>query len=150
MAETTTTGTAAPLLGNWSDPIEDGVRDLVRAFIEALLEEELEAALGRVCYERTDKEPRGWRNGHRERQVIGAFGSETVRAPTVRLAREDGGTTEWRLKGVRRYQRLTKRAEALIAGACWQGPTRVGCIGPCQRCSRASSARTWSAALGAR
>ena len=47
MDETTTTSTAAPLLGNWSDPIEDEVRDRVRAFIEAILEEELEATLRR-------------------------------------------------------------------------------------------------------
>ena len=35
--------------------------------------------------------------------------------------REEGGTAEWRSKGLRRYQRLTKRAEALIAGAYLAG-----------------------------
>ena len=45
------------------------------AFIEAILEEELEAALGRARYQRTDEGPRGWRNGHRERQ-----GDRPVRA----------------------------------------------------------------------
>ncbi|WP_167767222.1 transposase [Jannaschia formosa] len=58
------------MLEGWSDPIEDGVRGRVRAFIEAILEEELEAALGRGRYERSEKGPRGWRNGHRDRQVI--------------------------------------------------------------------------------
>jgi transposase-like protein len=121
MDETTTTSAPAPSPGDWSDPIEDGVRGRVRAFIEAILEEELEAALGRGRYERTDEGPRGWRNGHRERQVIGTFGPETVRVPRARLAREDGGATEWRSKGLRRYQRLTKRAEALVASAYLAG-----------------------------
>ncbi|TFL15885.1 transposase, partial [Jannaschia formosa] len=109
------------MLEGWSDPIEDGVRGRVRACIEAILEEELEAALGRGRYERSEKGPRGWRNGHRDRQVIGTFGPETVQVPRARLAREDGGTTEWRSQGLRRYQRLTKRAEALIAGAYLAG-----------------------------
>ena len=122
MDETTTTQAPSPLLGaDWSDPIEDGVRGRVRAFIEAILEEELEAALGRARYERTDEGPRGWRNGHRDRQVIGTFGAETVRVPRARLVREEGGTAEWRSKGLRRYQRLTKRAEALIVGAYLAG-----------------------------
>ena len=121
MDETTTGRAAAPLLEDWSDPIEDGVRGRVRAFIEAILEEELEAALGRGRYERSDQGPCGWRNGHRDRQVIGTFGPETVRVPRARLAREGGGTTEWRSRGLRRYQRLTKRAEALIAGAYLAG-----------------------------
>ena len=122
MDETTTTQAPSPLLGaDWSDPIEDGVRGWVRAFIEAILEEELEAALGRGRYVRGEDGARGWRNGHRDRQVIGTFGPETVRVPRARLAREDGGTAEWRSKGLRRYQRLTKRAEALIAGAYLAG-----------------------------
>ena len=122
MDDTTTTQGPSPLLGaDWSDPIEDGVRGRVRAFIEAILEEELKAALGRGRYERAEDGSRGWRNGHRERQVIGTFGAGTVRVPRARLAREDGGTTEWRSKGLRRYQRLTKRAEALIAGAYLAG-----------------------------
>jgi transposase-like protein len=53
--------------------------------------------------------------------VIGTFGPETVRVPRARMAREDGRTTEWRSQGLRRYQRLTKRAEALIAGAYLAG-----------------------------
>ena len=53
--------------------------------------------------------------------MIGTFRPETVRAPRARLAREDGGTAEWRSRGLRRYQRLTKRAEALIAGTYLAG-----------------------------
>jgi transposase-like protein len=80
----------------WSDPIEDGVRGRARAFIEAILEEEREAALGRGRDERSEEGPRGWRNGHRKRQVIGTFGPETVRVPRTRMTRADGKTTEWR------------------------------------------------------
>ncbi len=122
MKETTTDTTALPLLGaDWSDPIEDGIRSRVRGFIEAIIEEELETALGRGRYERAAEGPRGYRNGHREREVIGTFGSETIRVPRARLAPEDGTTAEWRSKALRRYQRLTKRAEALIASVYLAG-----------------------------
>ena len=122
MTETTTDMTALPLLGaDWSDPIEDGIRSRVRGFIEAIIEEELETALGRGRYERAAEGPRGYRNGHREREVIGTFGSETIRVPRARLAPEDGTTAEWRSKALRRYQRLTKRAEALIASVYLAG-----------------------------
>lgn len=116
MEETITTSQSALFAGeDWSDPLEAGVRGRVREFIEAILEEELEAALGRGRYERCKDGARGWRNGHRQRQVIGTFGPETVRVPRARLATGDGRTAEWRSKALRRYQRLTKRAEALIA-----------------------------------
>jgi putative transposase len=122
MDETTTTPALSPVLGaGWSDPLEDEVRGRVRTFIEEILEEELSAALGRGRYERAEDAGLGWRNGHRARQVIGTFGAETVRVPRARLVREEGGTAEWRSKALRRYQRLTRRAEALIAGAYLAG-----------------------------
>lgn len=105
MEETTTTPAPWPLLGaGWSDPLEEEVRGRVRAFIEAILEEELSAALGRERYERAEDAGAGWRNGHRERQVIGTFGAETVRVPRARLVRKEGGTAEWagRRNGARR------------------------------------------------
>ena len=122
--ETTTTQTAAlPLLcDDWSDPLEDGIRSRVRDFIEAILEEELEAALGRKRYERGGGgESAGHRNGHRSREVIGTFGSETIMVPRARLTKEDDGSQEWRSKALRRYQRLTKKAEALIASVYLAG-----------------------------
>ncbi len=116
MKDDTETSTFALLAGDGSfDPLEDGVRRRVRGFIEAIVEEELRAALGRGRYERPAEGARGQRNGHRERQVIGTFGSETVRVPRARMIDEDGRSSEWRLKALRRYQRLTKKAEALIA-----------------------------------
>lgn len=97
------------------DPFEDEVRQRVRGFIEVILEEELQTALGRSSYQRPAEGARGQRNGHRERQVIGTFGPETVKVPRARLVGDDDRTREWRSKSLRRYQRLTKKAEALIA-----------------------------------
>ena len=69
MEETTKTDRAAPLIGgDWTDPLEDGVRSRVRDFIETILEEELEAALGRARYERKSEGKKGYRNGHRDRE----------------------------------------------------------------------------------
>jgi putative transposase len=103
------------------DPVEDGVRRRVRGFIEAILEEELQAALGRGRYERFGAGATGHRNGHRERQIIGTFGAETVKVPRARLLDDQGKTSEWRSQALRRYQRLTKKAEALIAAVYLAG-----------------------------
>ncbi len=54
----------------WFDPIEAGIRDRVRGFIQELLEQELAAALGRARHERAAGEPKGYRNGTRERQLL--------------------------------------------------------------------------------
>jgi Transposase, Mutator family len=73
--------------GDWSDPLEDGVRGRVRAFIEAILEKDLSSALGRGRYERSGAAGHGWRNGHRERQVIGTS-EPTISVPRGRLWRD--------------------------------------------------------------
>ena len=91
------------------------------ADIEAILEEELEAALGRGRYERACDGARGHRNGHRERQVIGTFCAEPVNVPRARLVDDAGQVSEWRSEALRRYQRLTKKAEALIASVYLAG-----------------------------
>ncbi|WP_084627360.1 IS256 family transposase [Sediminimonas qiaohouensis] len=122
MAESTKTDRAAPLIGgDWTDPLEDGVRSRVRDFIETILEEELEAALGRGRYERKSEGATGYRNGHRDREIVGTFGPETIRVPRARIAGADGKTTEWRSQALPRYRRLTRKAEALIAGAYLAG-----------------------------
>jgi putative transposase len=116
---------------DWFDPLEAGVRTRIRGFIEELLEAELEAALGRDRYER----PRlaetgagdesvvtaGHRHGHRERQLMGSFGPVTVRVPRARLETPDGKTAEWKNRTIPAYQRRTKKADALIAGAYLAG-----------------------------
>ena len=116
---------------DWFDPLETGVRTRIRGFIEELLEAELDAALGRDRYER----PRlpetgvggrpvvgaGHRHGHRERQLMGTFGPVSVRVPRARLETSDGKTVEWKNATIPAYQRRTKQADALIAGAYLAG-----------------------------
>ena len=118
---------------DWFDPLEAGVRTRIRSFIEELLEAELEAALSRKRYARRStpengadgEEARppvsGHRHGHRERTLMGTFGAVTVCVPRARLATPEGRTTEWRNASLPAYQRLTRRAEALIAGAYLSG-----------------------------
>jgi putative transposase len=105
----------------WFDPIEAGIRERVRGFIEALIEQELEAALRRGRYERDASAPKGYRNGGRERRLTGSFGSVRISVPRARLASEDGSTREWRSRALPRYARMTRRVEALIAGAYLAG-----------------------------
>jgi len=114
---------ALSLLANEAgyDPIEDRLRESIRATIEAVFEEELAQFLGRCRYDRAAAQPAGYRHGHRERQLIGTFGTETVSVPRARVVSEDGKTTEWRSKALPRYQRLTKKAEALIASVYLAG-----------------------------
>jgi putative transposase len=113
---------------DWFDPLEAGVRTRIRSFIEELLEAELDAALGRDRYER----PRvaesgrpvvrtGHRHGHRERQLMGTFGPVTVRVPRARLETSDSKTVERKNATIPAYQRRTKQADALIAGAYLAG-----------------------------
>ena len=73
----------------WFDPIEAGIRDRVRGFIEELLEQELTAALGRTRHERAEGEPAGYRNGTRERQLLGSFG------PVARIRPVRAAATGW-------------------------------------------------------
>jgi len=118
------TDTTAPaLLGSEPgyDPIEDRIRQNIRATIEAMFEEELADFIGRCRYGRSDGPTKGYRHGHRERQLVGTFGAETVSVPRARVEDEDGKVTEWRSKALPRYQRLTKKAEALIASVYLAG-----------------------------
>jgi transposase-like protein len=52
---------------------------------------------------------------------MGTFGATTVRVPRARLATPEGKTAEWRNATVPAYQRRTKQADALIAGAYLSG-----------------------------
>ena len=103
------------------DPLEDRLRLNIRATIEAVFEEELESFLGRCRYGRGGEGAKGHRNGHRSRQIIGTFGAETVQVPRARILHEDGQSSEWRSKALPRYQRLTRKAEALIAAVYLAG-----------------------------
>src|SRR6202030_3668797 len=116
------------LCDDWFDPLENGVRTRIRGFIEELLEAELDAALGRARYERpgaggggSPESSAGSRHGHRERRILGTFGATMVRVPRARLTTPEGKTREWRNATIPAYQRRTKRADALIAGAYLSG-----------------------------
>ena len=121
----TTTEVADTMLfagDSWFDPIEMSIRGRVRGFIEELLEQELTAALGRSRSERVAGEPKGYRNGRRERQLLGSFGPVEISVPRARMAEANGGgTREWRSPALPRYARMTRQVEALIAGAYLAG-----------------------------
>ena len=120
---TTAAGGTALFAGEaWFDPIEAGIRGRIRGFIEELLEQELTAALGRARHERAAGEAKGYRNGTRERRLLGSFGPVEVDVPRARMAADDGGgTREWRSSALPRYARMTRQVEALIAGAYLAG-----------------------------
>ena len=122
MEHLTASTSAVPFSGeDWFDPLEDAIRFRVRAFIEALVEEEAQAALaGRERYQRNGP-PQGYRNGYRQRRLVGTFGALTVSLPRVRLLDGDGGEKEWRSQTIQAYKRLTKRAEAIIANTYLAG-----------------------------
>ena len=113
----------------WFDPIEAGIRDRIRGFIEELVEDELSGILGRTRYQRPDRSAEaaptrlaaGYRNGRRERQLLGSFGLVTISVPRARLDNADGTNREWRSLALPRYARMTKQVEALIAGAYLSG-----------------------------
>jgi putative transposase len=123
--------TAVHLLDDWFDPIETGLRDRVRELIQAMIESELEAALSRPRYARRPKGASekadgvsgvtGHRHGHRSRSLLGTFGRVAIAVPRARLATAEGQTTEWKSTALRAYQRRTKRADSLIAGAYLAG-----------------------------
>lgn len=122
MTKTTETTMPALLCGDAGyDPIEDRLRQNIRATIEALFEEELAAFIGRCRYDRGAGSTKGYRHGHRDRQLTGTFGTQTVSVPRARIEDEEGKVTEWRSQALPRYQRLTKKAEALIASVYLAG-----------------------------
>jgi putative transposase len=123
--------TSAQLFDDWFDPIEMGVRAQVRSFIEGMIEAELETALSRRRYGRSattkdeaDSAPAGLsghRHGHRSRSLMGTFGRVEIRVPRARLMTADSKTSEWKSKTLPSYQRRTRAADALIAGAYLSG-----------------------------
>ena len=123
--------TATRLLDDWFDPIEAGLRDRVRGFIQTMIEDELETVLARPRYGRQPKAEvenagtraaiTGHRHGHRSRSLIGTFGRVDITVPRARLNTPEGGTVEWKSTALRAYQRRTRQADSLIAGAYLAG-----------------------------
>src|SRR6187397_1230993 len=119
---------ATDLFDNWFDPIETEVRARARQFIEELLREELDSALARPRYERSQmagNEERtgvaGHRHGSRSRSLTGTFGPIEIAVPRARLSTPAGKTTEWKSGALRAYQRRTLAADALIASTYLAG-----------------------------
>ena len=123
--------TAAHLLDDWFDPIEAGLRDRVHEFIQIMIEGELDAALSRLRYARRPKEAS---RVPMARAVSLATGTATdhgrcwgpsagSRSPCRGQARhrrgQDNRVEEHGAAGA--YQRRTKPADALIAGAYLAG-----------------------------
>ena len=90
---------AIDLFDNWFDPVESEVRARSRQFIEELLRGELDAALARPRYGRSQmagNEARagvvGHRHGSRTRSLTGTFGPIEIAVPRARLTTSEGGT----------------------------------------------------------
>jgi len=120
--------TAVDLFGNWFDPIESEVRARARGFIEELIRGELDDALARPRYGRSQRagnEGRagvtGYRHGSRTRSLTGTFGPIEIAVPRARLTTPDGKTAEWKSQALRAYQRRTLAADALIASSYLAG-----------------------------
>ena len=119
---------AVDLFDNWFDPIETEVRALSRQFIVVLLRSELDAALSRPRYGRSQMAGNeakagvtGHRHGSRTRRLTGTFGPIEIAVPRARLDDAEGKTTEWKSGELRAYQRRTLAADALIAGSYLAG-----------------------------
>jgi transposase-like protein len=120
---------AVELFDNWFDPIETEVRARSRQFIEELLRGELDAALSRPRYRRSqmvgneakDGVITGYRHGSRTRSLTGTFGPIEIAVPRARLTTSEGKTTEWKSQALRAYQRRTLAADALIASSYLAG-----------------------------
>jgi transposase-like protein len=125
---------AVDLFDNWIDPIETEVRARARQFIEELIRGELDAALARPRYGRSQMASNeakagvtGHRHGSRTRSLTGTFGPIEIAVPRARLTTSEGETTEWKSQALRAYQRRTLAADALIASTYLAGtnPRRV-------------------------
>jgi transposase-like protein len=119
---------AVDLFDNWFDPIETEVRARSRQFIEELIRGELDAALARPRYGRTQiagneagADVTGHRHGSRTRSLTGTFGPIEISVPRARLTTPEGGTAEWKSQALRAYQRRTLAADALIASSYLAG-----------------------------
>src|SRR5260370_32818219 len=121
-----TTESNSHLFDDWLDPIEPGIRDRVRELIEEMIRSELDAVLSRPRYGRRagpaeDSDGTavvtGHRHGSRVRTLTGTFGKTEIAVPRARLNGSGAKTTEWKSQVLRNYQRRTRAADALIAGA---------------------------------
>lgn len=120
MNNNTTAVGSAVAFADWIDPLEQALREGVNRYLQELLEHEVNEALGRLRHARGES-GKGYRHGHRPRQIIGTFGPMTVEVPRARIATADGGRREFQSRLLPKYRRLTGAALTLIAGAYLAG-----------------------------
>jgi putative transposase len=97
------------LFDDWFDPIENMIRGQVRGLIEEMIRGELDAALSRPRYGRL--------SGHSEGSDLTAVVTGHRHGSRVRTLTG----TFWKSQVLRNYQRRTRAADALIAGAYLAG-----------------------------
>jgi putative transposase len=91
--------TTCRLFDDWFDPIETEVRARARGFIEELLRSELDEALARPRYGRSQMAGnegrsgiKGHRHGSRRRSLTGTFGPIDIAVPRARLTAAPGSS----------------------------------------------------------
>ena len=106
------------------DPIEDRLRANIRSTIEAVFNEELDSFLGRLRYGREAGAAKGYRHGHRDRQITGTFGTETISVPRARVENEDGKPRHRVVANLGRVDGMEEgHLDALIRGLAKSSPT---------------------------
>lgn len=105
------------LLGR--DQLTEGLLGKIREMIVTLVDAELDAVLEAVWYERNEAR-RGYRNGHKVRQLTTGLGRTTADLPRGRLHKGDGDV-EWESHLIRRYQRRSGSVDAALMGAYLSG-----------------------------
>ena len=108
------------LVGRDEVSLGELIHQAVRKTIEQAVEEELHATLGAAPYERRT-ERSGYRNGTKNRTLTGPTGPVELTLPRGRLAKDDGGTEEWRSTVVPRYQRRMREVNEAVAGVYLSG-----------------------------
>ena len=120
MNEGNTAAVAAMEWDGWLDPLEQALREGVHGYLRELLEAEVSAVLGRLRYGR-QAGAKGYRNGHRRRELRSTLGRLRIEVPRARIVGADGRAQEFRSALLPRYRRLTVAAQRLIAGAYLAG-----------------------------
>lgn len=103
----------------WIDPLEQTLYEGVQSYLGELLELEVTAAQGLLRYGQVGA--KGYRNGHRARELMGAMGQLKLQVPRAQVLAANGCSHAFRSAFLPRYRRLTRGALALSAGAYLAG-----------------------------
>ena len=108
------------LVGRDEVSLGELIHQAVRRTIEQAVEEELRQALGAGPYERRSDRS-GYRNGAKARTLTGPTGPMELTLPRGRLAKNGGGSEEFRSTVLPRYQRRMREINEAIAGVYLSG-----------------------------